>query len=166
MNYTDTATHLMRAETRFSPAQFHKANDVQVNKLYEGEIIKVTIAETFESSVFVYVYNLKDTYIASAGVYSSASSATSTGSHRPFFKGDKVLVQFISGDASRPIIVNRMFTRAGCIENMLETGNPLPEKNKVTKSGQVIQPNVLASEPEAFKNAGLLSVDVHPLLLI
>lgn len=162
----DTATSLMRVENRPSLGQQIAYNTTQANKLYEALVIKATVAENFESSVFVYVYNTKETYLANGGAYFNASSVSSTGSYRPYFAGDKVLVSFLYGDSSKPVIVQRLYERAGASENMLEEGNPPPVKGKVVTSGQVVKPNPLSTEIGALRQGGFLSVDVYPMLLI
>lgn len=162
----DTATSLMRVEARPSLGQQMAYNTTQSNKLYEAKVVKVTVAENFESTVFVYVYNTKETYLTFAGGYDNASSASSTGSYRPYFVGDKVLVSFLYGDASKPVIMQRMYERAGAAENMLEAGNPPPIKNKVVASGASVKPNPLSIEPSALAQGGFLSIDVYPMLLI
>lgn len=162
----DTATSLMRVEARPGLGQQIAYNSTQTNKLYEAKVVKVTVAENFESSVFVYVYNTKETYLAFGGGYHNASSVTSTGSYRPYFVGDKVLVSFLYGDSGKPVIMQRLYEQAGAAENMLEAGNPVPTKNKVTTSGQVVQPNPLSVEPAALRQGGFLSIDVYPMLLI
>ena len=162
----DTATSLMRAEARPSLGQQMAYNTTQSNKLYEAKVVKVTVAENFESTVFVYVYNTKETYLAFAGGYDNASAVSSTGSYRPYFVGDKVLVSFLYGDASKPVIMQRIYERAGAAENMLEAGNPVPVKNKVVDSGALVKPNPLSVEPAALNQGGFLSIDVYPMLLI
>jgi hypothetical protein len=162
----DTATSLMRVEARPTLGQQIAYNTTQSNKLYEAQVVKVTVAENFESTVFVYVYNTKETYLAFGGGYHNASSVSSTGSYRPYFVGDKVLVSFLYGDAGKPVIMQRVYEQAGAGENMLEAGNPVPTKNKVVGSGQAVKPNPLSVEPAALAQGGFLAVDVYPMLLI
>lgn len=156
----------MRVEARPTLGQQIAYNTTQSNKLYEAQVVKVTVAENFESTVFVYVFNTKETYLAYGGAYSNASSISSTGSYRPYFVGDKVLVSFLYGDASKPVIMNRVYEQAGSAENMLEAGNPVPTKNKIVGSGQSVKPNPLSVEPAALTQGGFLAVDVYPMLLI
>lgn len=162
----DTATSIMRVEARPSLPQQIAYNSTQTNKIYEAIVVKVTVAENFESTVFVYVFNTKETYLANAGGYHNASSVSSTGSYRPYFVGDKVLVAFLYGDPSKPTIIQRVYERAGSAENMLEAGNPVPTKNKVVGSGESVKPNPLSVDPGALRQGGFLSMDVYPMLLI
>lgn len=162
----DTATSLMRVEARPALGQQMAYNTTQSNKIYEAQVVKVTVAENFESTVFVHVYNLKETYLAHGGAYPNASSISSTGSYRPYFVGDKVLVAFLYGDSSYPTIMQRIYERAAAGENMLEAGNPVPSKNKQVSSGQKVKPNLLSAEPGALAQGGFLSLDIYPMLLI
>lgn len=166
MQFSDTATALLRSESRPSINQQWGYNATSNNSLKEGIVVKVGTLENFESSLLVYIYSTKETFKVEGGLANGASAATTTGQFRPYFVGDRVLVSYLNGDPSRPTITGRAYDQNGISEYLLQPGNPIPKLGDKTATGTTVRPNPLAVTPEATRQAGFITLDVHPILVI
>ena len=163
----DTATRLSNANQRpgFGQAYdyYGKGNDT----IYEAVVVRIGMFENFECSLYISVRGINELIKCPAPTAPNASASTCTGTWTPYFVGDEVLVTFLYGDTSRPIIIGRCHGTNGTAEFMYSNqGLPIPRRGDTTPSGQVVRPSPLVLDPANVAYAGMVSVTTSPMILI
>lgn len=166
MYFSDTATSLMRVEARPNLGRQISHNTALSNSLREGLVVRTAPLENFEMTLFIYVYTIQETVKAEAPAMPNASAMSSTGSYSPYLVGDKVLVAFLHGDATRTIVVAKIHDLTGISEYMLQPGNPVPPMLSKTPSGETVRPSPPTLNVEAFQEGGYLTYTAYPMFLI
>lgn len=163
MSYSNTA----QSVSTYRPST-HSANayhDTKITAPREGVVVQVGPAENYCSTLMVYVYQTKETMKVQANVSPNAS-INGVGTFHPYYPGDRVLIGYLFGFDSRPMVINRMSNQHGLAEELLSSEDyNLPQPNTRNPSGYRMHPSPASTILEASQWLGFTTVNAYPLFL-